>query len=296
MNMLTVGYLLAVVLGLLMGSFAGATVWRLRARQLKEDKAAGEEVDAKELKRLLPLTKASLKNDRSRCLACGHTLRWYDLLPLVSWLSTRGKCRYCNVAIGRFEPIMELLTAALFVGFYYYWTVSYPLSTWPVLLVGAVCIVLMVILLAYDAKWFLLPDRIMYILIAIAACVAVWNIVTSLDPLITLWSTLGAVLILSGLYLLLWTWSHGAWVGFGDVKLGLALGLLLSDWQLAFLTLFLANLIGIVAILPGLVSKKISRKTHVPFGPFLITGFFIALFFGYRIIDWYLTLTPMLML
>lgn len=290
------GYLVAAALGLVMGSFAGAAVWRLRARQLKEDKAAGEKVDGKELKQLLPLTKASIKSDRSQCLHCGHTLGWYDLIPLVSWLNTHGRCRYCSAPIGYFEPLMEIMTASLFVGFYYYWTISYPASAWAVLIVGAVSIVLMAILIAYDAKWFLLPDRIMVILIGIAAGVAVWNIVTSPQPLETLWSTVGAVLILSGLYLSLWLFSHGAWVGFGDVKLGLALGLLLSDWQLAFLTLFIANLIGAAVVIPGLLSKKLSRKTHVPFGPFLIAGFFIALFFGQIIIDRYLNLTSTLML
>src|SRR3954468_7466811 len=85
-----------MILGLCLGSFAGATVWRLRARQLVEDKAEGEKVDGKEYKKLLPLTQTTTATDRSRCLHCGHTLAWYDLLPLVSWVSTKGRCRYCH--------------------------------------------------------------------------------------------------------------------------------------------------------------------------------------------------------
>jgi len=290
------GYFAAVILGLALGSFAGATVWRLRARQLKEDKAAGEKVDNKELKTLLPLTKATLKNDRSRCLHCAHVLRWYDLIPLVSWATTQGKCRYCRHRIGWFEPLIELGTAGLFVGFYHYWVLSYDVATWPFLVVWAIILVLMMILLAYDAKWFLLPNKVMFLLIGLAVGVAAWNIATSVSPVGTLWSTAVAILILSGLYLVLWIISRGAWVGFGDVKLGLALGLLLGDWQLAFLTLFLANLLGVVAVLPGLVTKKLSRKAHVPFGPFLMLGFFIALFVGGELIDAYVHFTTTLML
>lgn len=296
MNILMFGYIPALVFGLALGSFAGAMVWRLRARQLVEDKAEGEKVDSKEYKRLLPLTKTAIKNDRSRCLHCGHELRWYDLVPLFSWLSTKGNCRYCKKPIGRFEPLMELGMAALFVGFYHFWVFTYDVTTWPLLIVWAVIIVLMMILLAYDAKWFLLPNRIMFALIGLAAIVAAWNIAASATPIDTFWSTAVAVLLLGGLYLALWLVSRGTWVGFGDVKLGLALGLLLGDWQLAFLALFLANLLGVIAVLPGLISKKISRKSHVPFGPFLIGGFFISLFVGRVIIDAYLNLTTTLML
>lgn len=294
--MLIFGYVVAGFLGLVLGSFAGATVWRLRAQQLKEDKADGEKVDSKEFKRLHPLTKSSLKSDRSRCLDCGHTLRWYDLLPIVSWASTSGKCRYCHKSIGWFEPLMELGTAALFVAFYHYWLVMYDPMTWPLLLVWAIILVLMMILLAYDAKWFLLPNKVMFSLIGVSACLAAWNIMMATDPMAALLSTVGAVLILSGLYLALWLISRGAWVGFGDVKLGLALGLLLGNWQLAFLTLFLANFIGALVVMPGLATKKISRKTHVPFGPFLIVGFFIALFVGQDLIDAYVQFTTTLML
>lgn len=103
------------VLGLIFGSSQGATVWRLRARQLREDKRDGEPYDKKEYARLIPLTKPSLTDDCSRCLDCGHELAWYDLVPLVSWLATGGKCRYCRKPIGAFEPLMETGTAALLV-------------------------------------------------------------------------------------------------------------------------------------------------------------------------------------
>lgn len=287
MEIIILGYIAAALLGLVLGSFSGAQVWRLRARQLVQDKKDGEEYDKVELKRLQPLTKAKATNDRSQCLHCHHTLAWYDLIPLVSWLSTGGKCRYCRVSIGKFEPLIELGAATLFVTFFHYWITLYPDGAWVGLALWGVMLTMFVILFAYDLKWFLLPDVVMLPLIGLSAVYAGYFIVTADTPLALGLSTLGAVTILSGLYFALWLVSRGMWVGFGDVKLGLALGLLLMDWQLALLTLLLANLIGTLIVLPGLVTRKLSRQTHVPFGPLLILGFFISLFWGSGIITWY---------
>lgn len=278
------------LLGLCAGSFAGATVWRLRAKQLVEDKADGEEYDKKEYKKLLPLTEASLKDDRSRCLHCGHTLSWRDLIPLVSWVSTKGKCRYCGVFIGWFEPLMEFGTAVLFVTSYLLWPETL-LSEVAVaqFALWLMAVVMLVILFAYDLKWFLLPDRIMFPLIGVGVLLAAIQVTTAGSLGMALLSLISAIFILSGLYMALWLISKGQWIGFGDVKLGLALALILSDWGLAFLALFAANFIGFLIVMPGLVMKKIDRSTRVPFGPLLIVGAIIALLFGRTIIDWYLT-------
>jgi len=273
-----------------MGSFAGATVWRLRARQLKEDKADGEKISEKEYKKLLPLTKASPLQDRSQCLHCGHTLAWYDLLPLVSWMSTKGKCRYCHEKIGTFEPLIEISTAVFFVASYVLWpatlTAGGDIALFVLWLVAGV---LLAILFAYDAKWFLLPNKVMFPLIAVASIAAFLQVMMSPDAVGVLINILLASFILSGLYLVLWLISKGQWVGFGDVKLGLALALLLADWQLAFIALFAANLIGCLIVIPGMLSGKLTRKTRVPFGPLLILGGVITFLLGGPITEWYMT-------
>jgi prepilin signal peptidase PulO-like enzyme (type II secretory pathway) len=102
-------------------------------------------------------------------------------------------------------------------------------------------------------------------------------------------SMAGSVVVLSGLYYLLWLISKGRWIGFGDVKLGLALALLLSDWRLALIALFGANLIGSLLVIPGMLTGRISRNAHVPFGPLLIAGTILAMLFGKQIIAWYQT-------
>lgn len=278
--------------GLMFGSFAGAQVWRLRSRQLVEDVREGEPVDKKEYDVLLPLTESTLSSDRSRCLHCGVTLAWYDLIPLLSWLSTGGKCRYCKTVIGTFEPLIEIGVAVAFVLSYLLWPLPlegvYGIALFALWLVS---IILLAILFAYDFKWFLLPDVIMFPLIGVGAIMGLMRVASATDTFAALMSLGGAVLVLSGLYYLLWLASKGQWIGFGDVKLGLALALLLADWQLALLTLFLANLIGSLAVIPGMLVGKINRKAHVPFGPLLIAGTVIAMLVGEKFVAFYLGMT-----
>jgi leader peptidase (prepilin peptidase)/N-methyltransferase len=281
-------YTVLTILGLSLGSFAGATVWRLRARQLEDDRKAGEKVDKAEYEKLVPLTKSALLDDRSRCLHCGHVLAWYDLLPLVSWLSTGGKCRYCHALIGKFEPIIELGMATFFVVSYAFWPMQLvtPLeilqfSLW--LIAG----VLLVTLFAYDLRWYLLPNRIVFPLIGVAVVYAVLMLANTHDVTEALLSVCIGVAILSGLYFILWILSKGAWIGFGDVKLGLALALLLGEWPQAFLALFAANLIGCLLVGIGMMTGKVSRRSRIPFGPLLILGTFIAMLWGHAIVQWY---------
>lgn len=279
------------VLGLIIGSFAGASVWRLRLRQLQEDLKTGEPVDPTELKRLTPLAAAKTTEDRSRCLNCGHVLHWYDLVPLLSWLSLGGKCRYCKTFIGWYEPSVELATALLFV-------VSF--LAWPFGLQSIVDFVqfglwlvasgLLVVLFIYDLKWFLLPDKIMFPFIAVAGIFALLRVAQASDLQAAIISLAGGIVILSGIYYVLHAVSKGQWIGFGDVKLGLGLALLLGDWALAFIALFLANVIGLIAVLPGMLRGTVQQETRIPFGPFMILGALIAFFLGTIVLTWYTNL------
>jgi len=284
------------LLGLVLGSFAGAQVWRLRAKQLAEDKEYGEAYDKKEYDHLVKLTKHHGADDRSRCLACGHVLAWYDLIPLVSWMSTGGKCRYCRKKIGTFEPLIELGMATFLIVSYLAWPSS--LFTGDLLMnihfvFWCVAGILLAILFAYDLKWSLLPDVIVFPLMFVAGVVAETILAQRSGVTGGILSLDGAILILSGIYFAIYLVGERLgrrWIGFGDVKLGLVLALLLADWRLALLALFLANLIGCCVIIPLMVSKKITRQTQVPFGPFLIIGCVIAALWGQAIIDWYLSI------
>jgi prepilin signal peptidase PulO-like enzyme (type II secretory pathway) len=283
-------YIALVLFGLALGSFAGASVWRLRARQLAADKNAGEDYDRKEYTKLKKLLNKKVHSDRSQCLHCGYELRWYDLLPLVSWISLRGKCRSCRRPIGYFEPSIELGVATFFVLSYAFWpgdlNSAMAIAQFGIWLVSGV---VMAMLFAYDLKWFLLPDRLTLGLAVLGVATTILTAVQAPSALTAVLSALGAVLVLSGLYAALYVVSKGRWVGFGDVKLGVGLGLLLGDWQLALLALFLANFIGCLIVIPLLAFKKIQRNSRVPFGPMLIAGTVIAWLIGFPILDWYMS-------
>ena len=281
-------YIALVLVGLCMGSFAGATTWRLRANELADDKKRGDEYDAAEYKHLKKLIHVKTSKDRSVCLHCSYRLRWYDLIPLVSWLLLGGKCRKCRQPIGYFEPLMELSVTLYFV-------LSY--AFWPGQIVSALQIthfvawlitgVVLAILFAYDAKWFLLPDKLNYALIGLGLAISAIIVATSDNPAAAVANIAGSVAILSGMYYVIYLLSHGKWIGFGDIKLCLGLALLLADWQLAFIALFVANLVGCLIVIPLMAVGKLKRDSHIPFGPLLIIGTVVAWLAGAALVSWY---------
>ncbi|MGB4761781.1 MAG: A24 family peptidase [Candidatus Saccharimonas sp.] len=290
--------LLIVVLGLLgalLGSFACAQVWRLRARQLVEDreeyrqqKSAGVQVtrsdyyQPEELSRLKMLIRP-VKTDRSECLDCHHQLAWYDLMPVVSWISLRGKCRYCGVAIGATELWAEVGLGLVFVLSYLAW--PHTLSSLLDIVVFAlwlVACVLMSVLFIYDSKWSLLPFSINIALIAVAF---IFSILGGIAYGFHLWSSIGAIVLLAGLYAF---FALFRWAGYGDSILGVGLALILGRWELAFFALFLANILGCLMLVPLYLRHKLHRRLRVPFGPFMILGAIAAMLWGAWLINQFL--------
>ncbi|MBC7764736.1 prepilin peptidase [Microbacteriaceae bacterium] len=270
-------------LGTILGSFVGAQVWRLRAHQLIEDKRDGEQYDEKQLKQINGLAR-SAKTDRSECLSCHHRLAWYDLIPIVSWATLRGRCRYCRKPIGYMEPLLELGLALTFVISYLAWPAplnhTIHLVAFVVWLVGCT---LMALLFAYDARWYLLPFSINVALIGVGAVFAATTYLsTGAFSLEQLWSLLLAIVIMSGLYFI---FSLRGYVGLGDSILGFGLALFLGKWEYAFLALFIANLLGCFLLIPIALKGKMRRNLHIPFGPFLILGTIITLLWGATIIS-----------
>lgn len=281
-------FLILGLVGLCFGSFAGATVWRLRFRQLKQEKHDGAPYDKSEYKKLKILSKTDITHDRSKCLSCSYTLKWYDLLPLISWIALKGRCRKCHKPIGLLEPLAELGVMSFFVISFAFWPHQLESGTeiarfvlWLVAGVG------LSISFIYDKKWGYLPDIVAFPTIFVGVLNSALVILMSVDKVTAAVSIFGAVLILSGLYLALYLISNGKLVGGGDFKLGLSLALLLADWKLAFIALFVGNLIGCLVVLPGLIKKELDPKAHVPLGPLLILGFFIAGIAGGHLLDLY---------
>lgn len=271
MFIIIVGLLL---LGLMAGSFINALVWRLHENS-KNPKSKNRNL--------------SIVNGRSMCIHCRHVLAWYDLIPIISWVALRGRCRYCHRTISRQYPLVEFITASLFVLSYVFWPESLSangqiilLSTW---LAGATGLVALAV---YDLKWMLLPNKVIYpTLIVTAAGRAGYIAGYSSRPWHYLFLWAFSVAISSGVFWILFTVSKGKWIGYGDVRLGLITGTLLADPQLALAMLFLASVIGTIVILPALVKGRKTLASKLPYGPFLITGTAIIVLFGNSLINWY---------
>ncbi len=267
-----------VILGLCLGSFINAFVYRLHWRE-EHPKAANSE-----------RAKYSIRSGRSLCPHCGHMLGAKDLIPLFSWLILAGKCRYCNQPISPQYPLVEASTVLLFVFSYLFW--PYDLSSgqnaaafalWLVFVAG------FMILTIYDIKYMILPNKVIFPLIFIAILGVVISALAAQDTDIIKSSIIG-MLIGGGLFYVLFQVSKGSWIGGGDVKLGFLLGLLVGGPWPALLMLFLASLLGTVYSLPMMFTKKIGPKSRIPFGPFLIMAAIIVQLFGTSIINHYLSL------
>lgn len=279
------------VLGAALGSFAGAQVWRLRARQLVADKQQGVKVPKRELAEVKAISGRNYggSSDRSVCLHCGRQLAWHDLLPVVSWLVAKGKCRTCKKPIGKMEIIAEVALGAGFAMSYIVWPYGFEAQGIAFFVIWLLILVLLAIHWIYDAKWFLLLDRITLLIGALALLFLALNLTETAQPLWgeKLIQTAFLLAILPGFYGLLYVVSRGAWIGFGDVKLLIPMALMLPRWEYGVLLIFLANLIGCIVLLPAMLSKKVTRTTRVPFGPFLILAFIITFLLGTQILNIY---------
>ncbi len=217
------------------------------------------------------------------CTHCYHQLSYYDLIPVISWLMLRGKCRYCHKRISFQYPLIEILAAVLTISYVLYWRLT-PISN-PVGVISLILILIvlygLISLLIFDFKWYILPTKIIYSLFIVGVVYTILNI-----SQVSLISLLASTLIGGGLFYLLYIVSSGKWIGGGDIRLGFLLGFLLSDFKYAVLLIFLASLIGSLVSIFLVSFKKLNIKSTIPFGPFLIFSYIIIQLFGSYILAW----------
>ncbi len=267
-------------LGLILGSFVNAWVWRLSQ---KLDKDGNPKKLSKKKEQELSIVTA-----RSMCPNCKHVLGAKDLVPLFSWLALKGKCRYCKAKISKQYPIVELLTALLFVFSGVFWNFDGSLA-YVSLAAWLAIITIFMGLSVYDFKYMLLPDKMMIFLVPLSAIFAGIGFVNSDKSLLSyVLQLLISVFIAGGLFYFLYVISLGKWIGGGDVKLGLIIGVILSSALMSVLMLFIASVAGVVASI--VINKGFNKKAKIPFGPFLIIGTYITVLFGAGILDWYIDL------
>jgi leader peptidase (prepilin peptidase)/N-methyltransferase len=273
--------LVLIILGLIFGSFVNALIWRVYAQAEVQEKKRPSKKDVEHLKRL------SITRGRSMCMSCGHELATKDLIPVISWISLRGKCRYCGTVIPD-TPLAELSVPVVFIASYLWWPWALNDSlSWITFAVWLLCAVALVALALYDLKWYILPNRIVFPLIGLSFIFRILLAIESDTPLQALASGFWGVLVLAGLFYLLYIVSNEQWIGGGDVKVAVALGLLSGGPLAAMLLLFVASLSGTLAAVPLIIRGKQARGLKVPFGPFLILATVITVLFASPVLDWY---------
>ncbi len=219
-------------------------------------------------------TGASIAVDRSRCFSCGRTLRWYELIPVVSFLVQGGRCRSCGSRLSWQYPLVEMGTGVLFALVVWLFPPLSSLGALADALYFAIVSVLMVIVV-YDLRHKIIPDIFSYffaflamVLIMLHASVGIFD-----------WWTLAAGPLLALPLFLLWLVSGGRWMGLGDAKLTLGIG-----WMLGLnaggAALVMAFWIGAIVGIALIIVHRMRLKSEVPFAPFLIAGTLIVFFTG----------------
>lgn len=222
-------------------------------------------------------TSKSLGN-RSICMKCHYQLKWYDNLPVISWLALRGKCRKCKTKIGIAELLSEisLALAFLLIGATIDPSTAGPWQ-WALFIITLLFTLIVGFLAIYDGIYGELPTKYLILAIAIAIIHLViretslilasgFSPVLIADPLLS-------ILILGGLYLALYLISKGKWIGDGDWLLCTALAIVLFQPFLALVALFLANLLASIIMAPSAILR---RNHRIYFGPFLVAAFVIT--------------------
>jgi len=250
--MSTFFYVVIFIFGLIVGSFLNCVIYRL-----EEGK--------------------SFLKGRSFCPHCKHKLIWQDLIPIFSFLILRGKCRYCQKKISWQYPTIEIATGLLFLSIFIFHFSIFNL----------IIACFLIIIFVYDLKHYIIPDKVIYPAIIIALIFNFQFLIVNEFPIFkfSILSALGA----AAFFLLIVLISRGKWMGVGDIKLAFLMGLILGFPNI-LVALFLAFFIGAIIGIGLLIIGKKTLKSEVPFGPFLVVGTFLAMFFGENLINWYFSL------
>lgn len=250
-------YLLVSLFGLAIGSFLNVVIYRLPNNM-------------------------SLVKPSSHCPKCGYKLKWYDNIPVLSYLLLKGKCRSCKDKISPRYMAVELMGLFISLGVFLVYGLSLNYVIVTLLFMTFVCIVFI------DLKHYIIPDslNVFIVILGIASLFTKFSYgrftITYVDKLLGF--TLGLAIIL--LVFIIERLLKKEIIGGGDLKLITAVGLVIG-WELTLLGILFASIIACLVELPLSLNKKL-RKDHVlPFGPYLALGFACSLLWGLNLLEWY---------
>jgi leader peptidase (prepilin peptidase)/N-methyltransferase len=220
---------------------------------------------------------------RSKCMTCGTTLTWKELVPIVSFLAQKGSCKRCKSTISWQYPLVEFIAGIIFVLiFITFPPVSYVAAAQTLLYIIAAC--LLVVIAVYDIKHKIIPDTFNYAFAALALLTLFvgggsWWYVPGF------WSLIAGPLLAIP-FALLWLVSRGRWMGLGDGKLMLGIGWMTgvaAGINAIIVSFWIAAAVSVVWLF--ITYKRFKPKTEVPFGPYLILGMYLVILFNIQVLD-----------
>lgn len=256
----TLAFIIIFLFGTIIGSFLNVVIFRFN-------------------------TGKSIAKGRSICMTCNRDLRWYELVPIFSFLIQGGRCRRCKESISCQYPLVEFITGIAFVLIAYHFLPTLLFSSFLYLflvVLYAFLFSLLIVIGVYDVRHKVIPDQLVY-LYTFISFISIFINTGGYGSLFVLPSLLHIIAgpIIALPFALIWYLSSGKWMGLGDAKLMLGLGFMLG-LPLGVSSLVLAFWIGaVVGLLIMFFShSKVNMKTEIPFGPFLIISAFIVFLFN----------------
>lgn len=214
---------------------------------------------------------------RSQCPNCKKILKWYDLIPLLSFVLLKTKCRYCGKPISWQYPAVEVGTAILFAFLYMLFGFSWSLFFY------VIVFSLLTVILVYDIKTQMIPDLFAWIALVVSLLGGWYFGGFGLINMVY-----GALICGIAIAFLVYV-SREKWMGAGDIKVAMTLGALIG-YPVAIFSLFLAFLLGSVVGIIYIITAKKTLKEALPFSPFLIFSTLVSLYVGTFVTAWYLNL------
>lgn len=259
-------YACIAIFGLCIGSFLNVVIYRLPIMMFNEWQETPSTSD-----------KFNLNFPASHCTHCQHTLNFYDNIPLISWLILKGKSRCCHRPISLLYPLIELSSAVMSVFLFYHFTQLNQFFS------ALIFSYILLCLLMIDIKHQLLPDRLVYLLLALGLAVNSFAIFNT--PFSAIWGVIIGFLSLWSVYFIYKLITHKEAMGYGDFKLLAALGAWCGVSQLLGIILF-ASILGIIIGLFYVIRAK--QNVQFPFGPALAVAGWIHLLYGQNILNFWL--------
>ncbi len=228
---------------------------------------------------------------KSHCLSCGNSLRPYELFPLLSYLCLRGRCRHCGSYIPARYFLVELLTGILFV------LTAFTATELVSMFIALIFVSILVVIAVYDLYHLIIPDELI-ISLALLAILEQGHLLMRGQSVVDFGCTILAATLGSVFFYSLWHYSKGKWIGFGDVKLAMPLGIMVGYtgvFSMIVLSFWVGAIIGLATLAYlaikrrgqphlRLLPQRFTMKSAIPFAPFLIIGFLGVYLFGINVI------------